>query len=100
MRVPFKWLRQLVDLPDNPFEVAEKLRYLGVPVEEVKEEGIQGDHILIGEIIKVEKHPNADKLLVTEWPTVSTKGTCRPTITLITFCSVTGSPVEEPNFFK
>ena len=66
MRVPFSWLKRLVEVPDDPYLVADKLRYLGVPVEEVLEEGIKGDNILIGEVLKVEKHPNADKLLVTE----------------------------------
>lgn len=63
MRVPISWLREFVALPDDAAAIAERLAMLGFPVDAVeKRPRIAG--VITGKIVTVEKHPNADRLLV------------------------------------
>jgi phenylalanyl-tRNA synthetase beta chain len=63
MRVPISWLREFVALPDRAEEIADRLAMLGFPVDAIeKRPAITG--VLTGRIEHVEKHPNADRLLV------------------------------------
>jgi phenylalanyl-tRNA synthetase beta chain len=84
MKVPLRWLRDYVDLPASVPDLIERLtlaglevtgvRVLGLPVPEglhIKPETgpvWDRDKVLIGEIISVERHPNADRLTL---PTVT-----------------------------
>ena len=61
MRVPLAWLRDYVDLPDDPLAVVGHFANLGFPVEEiVARPAISG--VVVGKLAKVEPHPNADRL--------------------------------------
>ncbi|MFH0954007.1 MAG: phenylalanine--tRNA ligase subunit beta [Verrucomicrobiota bacterium] len=62
MFIPISWLREYVDFEDTPEGVAEKLTMSGTKVEAVETVGLSYDGIVVGEILKVEKHPNADQL--------------------------------------
>lgn len=64
MRVSYNWLKQYVDLELSPVELADKLTMAGLEVDSVEylAEGIE--NVVVGRIIEVERHPNADKLLV------------------------------------
>ena len=63
MRVPISWLREYVDLPKDSQAIADRLAMLGFPVEEiVRRPVITG--AVVGKIVSLEKHPNADKLQV------------------------------------
>jgi phenylalanyl-tRNA synthetase beta chain len=79
MKVPLRWLRDYVDLPESVAGLAERLtlaglevggvRVLGLPIPErlrVKPEEAgpvwDREKIVIGEIVSVERHPNADRL--------------------------------------
>jgi phenylalanyl-tRNA synthetase beta chain len=63
VRVPLAWLRQYVDLPEDPEAIADRLASLGFPVEEiVRRPVITG--VVVGKIVALEKHPNADRLQV------------------------------------
>jgi len=65
VRVPLAWLRQYVDLPADPTAIADRLAMLGFPVEEiVKRPVITG--VVVGKIVALEKHPNADRLQVAQ----------------------------------
>ncbi|MBI2444301.1 MAG: phenylalanine--tRNA ligase subunit beta [Candidatus Magasanikbacteria bacterium] len=68
MLLSFNWLKQYVKLPDSvtPEAVAEKLKLATVEVEKVERQGAQLENIVVGKILKYEKHPNADKLKVCE----------------------------------
>jgi phenylalanyl-tRNA synthetase beta chain len=57
------WLREYVDLPEDSQEIADRLAMLGFPVEEiVRRPEITG--VVVGKIVTLEKHPNADRLHV------------------------------------
>ena len=63
MRVPISWLREFVALPADAEAIADRLAMLGFPVAEiVKRPPIAG--VVTGRIVALEKHPNADRLLV------------------------------------
>jgi phenylalanyl-tRNA synthetase beta chain len=63
VRVPLSWLREYVALPNDAGAVADRLAMLGFPVEGIeKRPAISG--VITGKIATVEKHPNADRLLV------------------------------------
>ncbi|MFN4292942.1 MAG: phenylalanine--tRNA ligase subunit beta [Thermoflexales bacterium] len=71
MRVPISWLREYVEVT-LPVEVlAEKLTLAGFEVEHIEYVGLPGselpwdrDKIFVGQLLKVERHPNADRLLL------------------------------------
>ena len=63
MRVPISWLREYVALPNETVAIADRLAMLGFPVAAIeKRPKITG--VVTGKITAVEKHPNADRLLV------------------------------------
>ncbi len=63
MRVPISWLREYVALPNETEAIAERLAMLGFPVAAIERRPrISG--VVTGRIASVEKHPNADRLLV------------------------------------
>jgi len=66
MLISYNWLRQFVDLPDSlaPEDVALKLTMSTVEVEGVQRQGTGLNGIVVGKVVSVEKHPNADKLKV------------------------------------
>ena len=62
MRLPISWLKEYVDFDDSPTRLAEKLTLSGTEVEGIETIGSSFDGIVVGEVLAVEKHPNADKL--------------------------------------
>lgn len=60
-----KWLNDFVKVDDIDTKVlCDKLTLSGSKVESFKSEGGKIDKIIAGKVISIEKHPNADKLLV------------------------------------
>lgn len=67
MKVPLGWLRDYIDIDITAEELADKLQSGGIPVEGIEnrnEAGIKG--VVVGQIVTLEKHPNADKLVVAD----------------------------------
>ena len=65
MNVSLKWLGTLVDIKGlDPEEMAETLTIDGIPVERVIYPGKGISGVVTGKILSVEKHPNADKLVI------------------------------------
>ncbi len=60
MRVSINWLRQYVEINDSPDELADMLSMLGLEAEVPEKQDFNG--IVIGHVLKAEKHPNADRL--------------------------------------
>jgi len=68
MKLSFDWLCDYVDLSGlTPQEVAEKLTMGAFEVEEVRKVGfdIQGP-LVVGQIVEINPHPNADKIRLTK----------------------------------
>src|SRR5580704_11763644 len=65
MKFTYNWLKQYVDFDWSPQELAGKLTFAGIEVEEIVTLGGNiPDAVVIAEILSSEKHPNADKLSV------------------------------------
>ncbi|MEM7334082.1 MAG: phenylalanine--tRNA ligase subunit beta [Chloroflexota bacterium] len=71
MQVPLSWLSDYVNIDRSPAEVDELLTNAGLEVKTVDYIGIPGaelewdrDLLVLGHILKVEQHPNADRLIL------------------------------------
>jgi phenylalanyl-tRNA synthetase beta chain len=64
MRISLNWLRELVDLPMPPEELAEMLTMAGFEVEEIEDRRIWAEGVVVGKVLDCQPHPNADKLRV------------------------------------
>jgi phenylalanyl-tRNA synthetase beta chain len=70
MRAPLSWLREYVDGVDAPVEeIARRLAISSLEVERVIDVGVPDtdgnlDRFLVGRVLEVEAHPNADRLRV------------------------------------
>ncbi|NWF78350.1 MAG: phenylalanine--tRNA ligase subunit beta [Chloroflexi bacterium] len=62
MKVSLKWLRDYVDIKLAPKELAERLTMAGLEVKGIQTVGGTWDNVVIGEVIGVSPHPNADRL--------------------------------------
>lgn len=71
MRVPLSWLRDYVDFDLPIDEVAELLTNGGLEVESITAVGLPGaelewdrERIVLGRLLRVEQHPDADRLVL------------------------------------
>lgn len=62
MKVSLRWLSDYIDITVPPEELAEKLTMAGVEVNEVQVIGENWKDIVVGKIVGVGAHPNADRL--------------------------------------
>jgi len=69
MRAPLSWLRDYVDIPAPADELARRLAISSLEVERVIDVGVADvdgnlGRFLVGKVLEVEAHPNADRLRV------------------------------------
>lgn len=64
MNLSMKWLSDYVDIDVNPREYAEALTMSGSKVEGYEIEGSEISNVVVGKVLSIEKHPDADKLVV------------------------------------
>ena len=64
MIITLPWLKEHLQTKANHTEIINKLTNIGLEVEGIKENNSQLGEFKIAKILKVEKHPNADKLKV------------------------------------
>ena len=62
MKIPLSWLKEYVDFEDTVEGLADKLTFSGVEVEGIERLGGGVPGVVVGEVLGIEKHPNADKL--------------------------------------
>ncbi|MBY0432788.1 MAG: phenylalanine--tRNA ligase subunit beta, partial [Cyclobacteriaceae bacterium] len=68
MTISYAWLKEYIDIPESPDEIAKTLTDTGLEVESVHaHESVRGGlkGLVIGEVLTCQKHPNADKLSLT-----------------------------------
>jgi phenylalanyl-tRNA synthetase beta chain len=66
MKFSVNWLREFVDLPENPEEIADLLTRAGVETENIKTHGAKIEQVIVSQIVASSGHPNADRLTVCE----------------------------------
>lgn len=62
MKVPLSWLKEFVRFTMKPTALAERLTMAGIEVEKVIDYGVRFNGVVVGEIVHIRPHPNADKL--------------------------------------
>lgn len=62
MKVSLRWLRDYVDIKLAADHVAERLTMAGLEVTDIQTRGGTWDKIVIGEVVAVNRHPDADRL--------------------------------------
>ncbi len=65
MRVPLSWLREYVDFDLSPEALAEALTMRGLEVSSIEVSGADWTDVVVGRLLSIERHPNADKLWLT-----------------------------------
>ena len=67
MKLPISWLNDYVEVSDIDIKkLAHELTMSGSKVETVEEQGKDITNVVVGKIIELEKHPDADKLQVSK----------------------------------
>src|SRR5215211_5238414 len=66
MKVPMKWLGEYVETGLTPKELAHRLTMAGLEAEKIEEIGDLWDKVYVGYVHSVERHPNADRLVLAE----------------------------------
>jgi len=64
MLIPLSWLREYVDLPESVDELCDKLTMLGLEIEHVERRGEDVKNVVVGKILSIDRHPDADKIVV------------------------------------
>ncbi|MFC1645305.1 YtpR family tRNA-binding protein, partial [Patescibacteria group bacterium] len=64
MKYSHKWLKELTGSGLSPEELAEKMTTHSFEVEGVEVSGNKLDGVVIGDVLSVEKHPDADRLRI------------------------------------
>ena len=62
MKAPLNWLKDYVDITLPPADLAGRLTLAGFEVGEMQTIGGSWDNIVVGQIVAVNPHPNADRL--------------------------------------
>ena len=65
MKISFKWLNDYIDLSDYQNKIddlGKLLTQAGLEVEGVTDQKAKFNHVVVGKLLSVEKHPDADKL--------------------------------------
>ncbi|MBN2704090.1 MAG: phenylalanine--tRNA ligase subunit beta [Pontiellaceae bacterium] len=62
MKVPVSWLKEYVDFEDSIEGLADKLTFAGLEVEGIETIGSDFAGVVVGQVVEMEPHPDADKL--------------------------------------
>ncbi|MBI4426560.1 MAG: phenylalanine--tRNA ligase subunit beta [Candidatus Kerfeldbacteria bacterium] len=72
MKLSLSWLREFVSVKLTAEQLAERLTMAGIEVEQVTDRGRDFDKVVVGEVVDLKPHPNADKLRLAK--VVTTRG--------------------------
>ena len=64
MKVSLNWLKDFVDIDIDVQSLADKLVSAGFEVEEIIDKASEMKNVVLGKIVKLTKHPDADKLQI------------------------------------
>ena len=66
MKASIEWLKEYSNIDVTPTELGDILTMTGSKVETIDEIGNDIKNVVVGKILEIEKHPDADKLVVTK----------------------------------
>ncbi len=64
MKVSLNWLKDYVDIKSKPNQLARELTLRSLEVNTIEKKGELYEKLVVGKVLKVEKHPGADRLSV------------------------------------
>ena len=64
MNISLNWLKYYVDIPVSVEELCDKMVMAGFEVESIVDLSQTMSNVITGKIVKLEKHPDADKLQI------------------------------------
>ena len=64
MKISQNWLKTLVDINSTPEELSEKLSIGGFEVDDLEDCSTNVDGVVLGKVLKVDKHKDSDKLSI------------------------------------
>ena len=64
MHISYRWLQNYVAVDASPNDLADDLTMLGLEVDGVDRTGSSLDGVVVGEVLEVRDHPNADRLVL------------------------------------
>lgn len=64
MKISLNWLKEYVQLDLAPEDLADTLTSLGLEIEHVEHLGREISSVFVGQILSIERHPDADKIVV------------------------------------
>ncbi len=65
MKVPLSWLQEYVDIALSPADLANRLTMAGTEVKGMQVIGGGWENIVVGQVVSIDPHPNADRLRLT-----------------------------------
>ena len=66
MLIPYKWLNEYTNIDCGAHELARRMTFTGSKAESVAELGKDIENVVAGKLLTFDKHPDADKLYVSE----------------------------------
>ncbi len=66
MKASVEWLKEYADINIEPKELGDILTMTGSKVEAIEQKGNDIKNVVVGKILEIKKHPDADKLVVTK----------------------------------
>lgn len=66
MKASIEWLKEYSDIDVSATELGDILTMTGSKVETIEQKGNNIKNVVVGKILEIEKHPDADKLVVTK----------------------------------
>lgn len=66
MKASVEWLKEYADISVEPKELGDILTMTGSKVEAIEQKGNDIKNVVVGKILEIKKHPDADKLVVTK----------------------------------
>ncbi len=64
MIVSLEWLKDYTDVNVTPEEFCDRMIMSGSNLETMEHVGCDMENVVVGKIVKIEKHPDADKLVI------------------------------------
>ena len=66
MKASVEWLKEYSDIDVDTIKLGDILTMTGSKVETIDQKGNDIKNVVIGKILEIEKHPDADKLVITK----------------------------------
>lgn len=64
MKFPLSWLKEYIAIEIPPHQIAKIMTLAGLEVDSMESEPLNYDKVVVGEVLEVAPHPNADKLSI------------------------------------